>query len=240
MMPPQGEPVLTEAMKDFIKRWIQNGARDGATAARPLPALQFATLPPYPLGILRVYAEDGKATPFREKVREALALLKAPNANPPLQEFFGRNLNLNNQQQVNTFLNGIAQTQQEIGLVQFRYDTMLEELDGMQDGRAKETRRWRALYDFARARLAARIAFMYEYNVLLGQMRRERPPLDPAKQTGWQLMPVAKVTDRDADKYLRRAHEYLELIAADNAGTPWQFLAQRERKVPLGLEWRAR
>ncbi|OAI46320.1 hypothetical protein AYO44_11505 [Planctomycetaceae bacterium SCGC AG-212-F19] len=242
MMPPKGEPQVTAAEKATIRQWIMTGAKDNKEAAfaTDLPGLQYDVLPPFPAGLLRAYADDGKNTPLREKVREAIALLKNPQHNEPFPVVFHRKFDPANQQQVNLFQNSLAQTQQEMGLRQFQLDTVLEELDILEKDRGKEGKRWQALFDFVRARLAARIAYMYEYNVKLGEMRKERPAFDPTKHTGWELVPVAKITDRDAEKYAKRASAFLEQLATDHAATPWELLAKRERHNPLGLEWRAR
>ena len=123
------------------------------------------------------------------------------------------------------------------GLVMFKLDTMLEDLEGFKDDRAKECKRWQANYDFVRARLAVKIAYIYEWNARLGDMRKQFPPMDPMIHKGWQLAPSQKITDRDADKYALRAKAYWKQLSQENAGTPWAWLAKREQLISLGLEW---
>ncbi len=58
--------------------------------------------------------------------------------------------------------------------------------DDAATGRAKETKRWQVNYDFTLARLEAQIAYLFEYQSMLGQMRKQLPDLGPG-QTGWRL-----------------------------------------------------
>jgi len=228
-MPPQGFPQLTAAEKDTIKKWILTGAKDNKEAAltSDVPGLDFDALPPFASGRLAAYAPDDKTTPLREKLREAIALLKEPGNNELLPEEFPRNFN------------AIAY-QQRLGLLQFKLDTVLDELDGLQDDRAKEPKRWQSIFDFVRARIAARCAHLAERNAKIGELRKGLPPFDAANHTGWQLVPAEKLADRDAQKYAQRARGYLDGLRTANAGTPWESLAKREKQVALGLEWRAR
>jgi len=197
--------------------------------------VNFDSLPPFPLDKVAAYADDGGMSPLREKVREAVQLLKENNQQ--FQEVFVRNFNPDNAQQSGNFKNQVAAIQMNAGLVQFKLDTVLEELDGMQDQRAKEPKRWQANYDYVRARLSAKIAYVYEYNAKLGDMRKEYPTMDPMIHKGWQLASKEKISDRDADKYAKRSKQYLEQLAKENAGTPWELFAKRDRITALGLDW---
>src|SRR5262249_24102905 len=135
------------------------------------------------------------------------------------------------------FKNQIAQIQQNSGLVQFKLDTILEELDGLQADRAKEPKLWQANFDYVRARLAAKIAYVYEYNAKLGEMRKDFPEMDPNIHKGWQLVAKEKISDRDADKYAKKGKQYLDQLAKDTAGSPWELFAKREKIAALGLDW---
>jgi hypothetical protein len=197
--------------------------------------LTFDSMPPYPADKVAPYKDDGGNSPLREKVREAVDLLKQNNQQ--FQELFLRNFNPDNQQQSTNFKNQISQIQMNAGLIQFKLDTVLEELDAMQPDRAKEPKLWQANYDYVRARLAAKIAYVYEYNAKLGEMRKEYPAMDPMIHKGWQLVAKGKISDRDADKYAKRARQYLEQLAKDTAGSPWELFAKREKITALGLDW---
>jgi hypothetical protein len=125
-------------------------------------------------------------------------------------------------------------------LLQFKLDTMLEELEGVKMERAKEPKLWQANFDYVRARLAVQIAYVYEYNAQLGQMRKGVLGLDRNNQTGWQLVPNATIMDRDAAKYARKARTLLETLARDNPGGDWERIGQQEAAVAeAGLQWKA-
>jgi hypothetical protein len=119
-------------------------------------------------------------------------------------------------------------------------DDALEEMesDAVKAQRRKESPRWQANYDFMLARLWAQIAFLYEYQSLLGSMRREFPARDPAVHTGWRLAAATTLQgDSRGKKLARESRKLLDKVAKDNAGTPWAVLAKREKLTALGLEW---
>jgi uncharacterized caspase-like protein len=199
--------------------------------------LNLETLPPYAADKLAGYKDDGGNSQLREKVREAIDELKKASQTQ-FQEVFLRTFDPNNQQQANQFKNQIAQIQQnQIGIIQFKLDSVLDELDRMEADRAKENKRWQALYDFIRARLSAKLAYYSEYNYQLGQIRKEFPMIDPNIHKGWQLAAREKIADREAEKSAKKAKGYLDQIAKDNPGTPWEFIAKREKITALGMEW---
>jgi hypothetical protein len=202
--------------------------------------LNFDSMPPYPQKSLAAYKDDGKAgSPLlREKVSEAITLLKSNEINQALQEVFVKNFQTGNAQQENAFKNQLTQIQMGTGLVIFKLDSMLEELDALTADRAKETKRWQAYYDYVRARLSAKIAHVYEYNAQLGEMRKEFPEMDPNIHKGWQLAAKEKISEPVAAKYGKRAKEYLDTLAKENAGTPWELMGKREKVTALGLEWK--
>jgi hypothetical protein len=180
-------------------------------------------------------ALGNKATDFQGQVAAAAEVL--------LDADKGITLEFNvpatgNQQILNQFKNNLTQVQMNVGLTMFKIDTALEELDGLTKQRAREPRPWQARYDYVRARLAAQVAFLYEYNAQLGQMRKETPALDPNKQTGWRLVPHDTFTDRDASKYARKAKNLLTALAKDHAGGDWELIAREEMTtVETGLQW---
>jgi hypothetical protein len=105
--------------------------------------------------------------------------------------------------------------------------------------RDKETKRWQANYDFTVARMETQIAFLYEFQSMLGQIRKELPMRDPAVHGGWVLAASETLTgDSAGKKMFASSRKILDQIAADNAGTPWEILAKREKFTALGLEWK--
>jgi hypothetical protein len=112
----------------------------------------------------------------------------------------------------------------------------------MAAGRAADrepSRRWRVHYHYVRGRLLAHIAFLYEYQSALGQMRKQPPRLAEGDD-GWRLEPVKKMQgDEMGKKVARMARNALEGVADDHPGTPWQYLARRALRAPQGLTWRS-
>jgi hypothetical protein len=119
-------------------------------------------------------------------------------------------------------------------------EDILAELDKAGPRREQETPRWQANHDYVRARLLAQIAYLYEYQSALGQMRKELPPRDPRTQGGWALAASPDMRgDAVGKKAAKAAVKLLDRLIADHKGTPWEVLAEREKALPLGLEWRA-
>lgn len=172
------------------------------------------------------------------KVCEAAELLLQSQQPPLLKEFSAPDLG--NQQQCNAFKSQLAQIQMNIGLVQFKLDSMTEELDNVKNDRGKQTKTWQAHFDYVCAHTNARMAHVYEYNFQLGQMRKEFPPLDPAQQQGWKLVSGGAIRDRDAAKYAKNAKVHLERLIQQQAGTAWEKAGKAELPVvESGLQWEA-
>ncbi|MFN4261172.1 MAG: caspase domain-containing protein [Gemmataceae bacterium] len=194
--------------------------------------LTYDTLPPFSATALRDYNSDSNMTPMRQAVKDAVdVLVKHAKAFPdrfPLQR--------GNE---NEFKEGIIQIQKLPALAQYEMEEALEELRKYQMDRESETsKRWQANYDYVMARLIARIAYVHEYNFLLGQMRRELPEHDPDVHSGFQLSSRERPqSGREIRNLVKEAHELLEKIVEEHPGTPYEILAKREKFTTLGLEW---
>jgi hypothetical protein len=141
----------------------------------------------------------------------------------------------------NRFKEMVANDGKQVARIMSSLDEVLEELqEAGAKGRAAEPKRWQANYDFVLARLQAQIAYLYEYQSMLGQMRKELPPYDPALHRGWRLAAQTSLQGDAAGKKLyKSSQKILEKLAKDNPGTPWEVLAKREKLTALGLEWQA-
>lgn len=115
-------------------------------------------------------------------------------------------------------------------------------LDALADTLADEkSPYWQATFKYAQAQVRARLAFMHEYNLLLGNVRTDSlPARDPKKgETGLQLVSVEKLkSKKDVQDTAAAARELFDAVAKDHAGTPWAVAAKRARAEALGLEWR--
>jgi len=127
-----------------------------------------------------------------------------------------------------------------VALILAAIDEVLEELQSKEvvEARDGESKRWKANYDFILARTHLERAYLFEYQSMLGLMRKEFPPRDPALHQGWKLASQPNLQgDSNGKKSAKEAHKLLNKIAKDNAGTPWEVLATREKLTNLGLEW---
>jgi hypothetical protein len=139
----------------------------------------------------------------------------------------------------NRFKDMVTADGREVARILLHLTEALDELKTAgEEGRDAEPKRWQANYDFVLARLEAQVAYVYEYQSMLGQMRKELPPRDMALHGGWRL---AAQTDLQGDAVGRKlataSRKLLDKIAKDHAGTPWEVLAKREKLTALGLKW---
>ncbi len=115
-------------------------------------------------------------------------------------------------------------------------------LDDLVKDRAAQPPRWQAHYDYARAVLKSRLAYMQEYNLAVGNvLTATLPEVDPKLgHDAYTLTPIetAKMKSKKAVKQLAAdAEELFEKLAVERKGTPWAVQARRDRAVPLGLSW---
>ena len=138
----------------------------------------------------------------------------------------------------NQFKNEVADRERQIAAILGELSEVYDELKGVKKMREGETKRWQANYDFTVARMEAQIAFIYEFQSMLGQIRKEFPPKEEF-HTKWVLASNEALTGDSAGKKLAASsRKILDQIATDHAGTPWEVLAKREKFTALGLEWK--
>ena len=99
--------------------------------------------------------------------------------------------------------------------------------------------RWQAHYDYVLAQLGARIAFLEEYSLMLGKIRKdELPELRYDVHTGWRLASCEKMqSGKEIKEMAAQAKRLFAKLIQEHPGTPWEILAKRERLTTLGLEW---
>lgn len=116
-----------------------------------------------------------------------------------------------------------------------------EHLEKVAEERSEEpSKRWQAHFDYVRAQLLARMAFLEEYDLMLGKIRKdEMPELEKGSQVGWRLVAREKMQGgKEVRDLANQARKLFAKIARDHAGTPWEVLARRSSHTSLGLEWR--
>jgi hypothetical protein len=198
-------------------------------------ALPAEALPPFPKEVLEPYLVEGAATPLREEVEKARALMSDLAQKPVLKDGYRAPGG-----DETRFKGEVKKDQMEVAQVIL---DLKEELEALQAAgkkhRKKESKRWQANYDYVLARLEAQIAYLDEYDALLGQMRKELPPRDPKQHNGWRLASLRELprSDSDAKKLAGEANKLLDKIGKDYPNTPWAVLAKRDKYSALGLEW---
>src|SRR5262249_33122371 len=120
-----------------------------------------------------------------------------------------------------------------------RLENVLEKLKDAGDQKDAAPKRWQANYTLIYARFQATLAYLEEYQSLLGSMRKEYPQHDPAVHTGWKMASKEKASDAMGKKLDRAARKLYADLAKDNPKTPYEVLGKRERLTALGLEWQA-
>jgi hypothetical protein len=107
----------------------------------------------------------------------------------------------------------------------------------------KETqpKRWQAHYEYARAVVKSRLAYMNEYNKLMGDVRTETlPPVDKMLgENQYRLVSSEKMkSKKDVQKIAEEAQEAYSNLITQYKGTPWAIQAKRDKAFSLGLFWR--
>jgi hypothetical protein len=202
--------------------------------------LPFEILPAYPKNKVALYQDDAANNDARAAVDEAVNLLKkhapafldtsAPLPPPPPPPA--------NAQQRAQFFGQITQRQMGLALVYNDLESKYEEMKLIADDFKKEDPQWRAAYLYVTAMVCYRMALFYEYNAMMGKVRKEElPPFDPQQHKGYRLVPQPKMSDRDAQKIAEGARRLLKQLAEDHKDTPWELVAKRELLTNLGLDW---
>jgi hypothetical protein len=115
-----------------------------------------------------------------------------------------------------------------------------DELSRVAEHRAAEPKRWQAHYDYARAMVKARLAYLNEYNKLMGDVRTETLPALDKKigQDSYKLASSEKMkSKKEIQNLAEEAQALFAKIIAEHKGTPWALQAKRDRVFSLGLVW---
>jgi hypothetical protein len=239
--------VLDEISLPPIKPAIGSG-EDKSLKIEMLPAFDAKTMAKY-----------GQAeSPLREKIRDVRVVLWAYSTAPePLdlkkavaEKRAELKLNLGILKDSfrapadeKAFQKQIGDEERDIGkilsnLKRLRADFIDSDGTG-KDRKNEPSKRWQVNYDYVLAHLEAEIAFLYEYQAMLGGMRKELPPKEPG-HNGWHMVATPAPTgDSDGKKMAKSSGKLYETLTVENPNTPWFVLAKRERMISLGLEWKS-
>lgn len=170
--------------------------------------------------------------PLRAAVEDAVDLLQKYGKTPLMEDFRGK---ANDQVKA-----AILETQREPARI---INELQEGLDAMRKAGERrdedKSRRWQAHYDYILAQLLARLAYVHEYNLMLGRLRQERlPELNPKVHGGWRLASREKLqSPKEVKDLAAESRKILDKLVKQHRGTPWEILAGQARLTALGLEW---
>ena len=223
--PPEGGAASRELVRKILEDIEAKMAKEGEMS------LKAETLPIFSAPRLAEYADDGKMTPFREEILKGAGLLKK-HARALKYDFMGTADNPVSKQFI---LNEQKDPARVLGELMGELET-LKELGAERD--EEKSKRWQANFDYVVARLEARIAAVFEYNYMLGQIRKDALPKREPKHLGFRLASQEKVQNPDAKKMAADSKKIFTKLAKEHQGTPWEVLAKRQSLNALGLEWK--
>jgi hypothetical protein len=218
------------ADRELVRNILQDiDAKMAREAATPLDAV---ALPPFSAMKMAEYRNDSEMTPLRQEVARAANLVKK-HAKAFQEEFRGNPT-------ANAIKQQILKRQHEPARAMAELMGQLETLKELEEeSKTEKSKRWQANYHYVVAKLHAHLAYIYEYNYMLGQIRKDAlPPRDSSKHTGWRLAASATLqSGSEGKKLAAEAKQRLEKLAKDHPGTPWEVMAKRQALTALGLEW---
>ncbi len=222
--------------------------------------LRYEALPPFEADNLDKFPPDNTPSELRDAIAHAQATLWAccPTPAPPELIEAVRKIKLSGELKgdlsmlkesyrapagggnaENQFKNAIQDDQKRVASILRVLEEELDSLKKAGEMKKDAPKRLQANYDFVLARLQMQIAYVYEYTSMLGAMRKEFPPRDPAVHSGWRLASRKKLGgDGTGRKLSQAADKLLNELIAKYPNTPWEILAKREKMSALGLEWK--
>jgi len=119
-----------------------------------------------------------------------------------------------------------------------KLETLIFKLEAFEPKKAMQPKRWQAHYDYALAHAKARLAYLHEYNLALGNIKTEiLPPRDTKLHDGYRLVSSPTMKVKKEKQYLVEAQEIFDQMITTYRGTPWAIVAKRDRALSLGLAW---
>jgi hypothetical protein len=239
-LPPKVVPKLPAALADAypvdeLRKLLEQVELPPIKIAQDEVPLRAEALPPFPAKVMAAYKDEGAETDLRKAIKAAVTAL-GKTRDKRLRDEWPVPADENAQKlQITDY------QRRELAGVQRELDEALGDLKkaGTPEKRAAEPRRWQAHYDFVLARLEEELAYLNEYQGLLGQMKKELPPIDRKVQNGWRVASQASLSDSAAKKLATDAKKLLDKIVKEYPNTPWEVLARRDRLTALGMEWQA-
>ncbi|HZU36650.1 MAG TPA: hypothetical protein VFA18_12105 [Gemmataceae bacterium] len=227
-IPPPGKAVADPRL---IQAILHETGEDIYRAGSP--AWNVATMPFFDASLAENYKDDGKTTPLRDAVRQALRLLKKHAAN--FEEEFRGNANA-------AVKKAVRMKQRLPARAMLEIEAALAKLESAKSEKPREkSKRWKANADFVTAKLQARLVYIYQYDLMLAKILKDQVPQPKkGKSSGARLAAEEKLDVQSGLEWRKRAEDARKAflkIARTYKGTPWEFLARREAVTALGLSW---
>ena len=225
-------------------------------ATHELP-ISYDALPPFSAEMLKKFQDDPNS-PLRQPVQDARAMLWAiyPDQPPSSLKVEVALARRNYPVQLSVLKDGypapssrdeaqfkkrVENDERHVAMLMRAVEDALMKLREPKVVEAREnekSKRWQANYDFMLARVEMQYAYLFEYQSMLGSMRKEFPPRNPELHSRWKLASQPKLQgDSIGKKSAKDAQKLLDKIIKNNTGSPWEVLAKREKLTNLGLEW---
>jgi hypothetical protein len=209
-------------------------------------ALQIEAMMPFSAKKLAPYQADYASLkeietnperfPLRAAVLDAVKLLRE-KFNPKNPELVLRDYFAGNNSEA--IKKEILKEQEKPADILSELNTVSRRLEKVGEKRDEEpSKRWQAHYDYVLAQVLARIAYLEEYSLMLGKIRKdELPPLE-AGHTGYRLASRERLqSGTEVRARVTASKKLFAKVARQHKGTPWEILAKREQLTALGLEW---
>ena len=193
------------------------------------PAVMRRYLPTYTSP--REYDRQVKASPLRQAILRAVDITRQRELKgTPRLEFAPTGDN---------FQDELREAQESVAynlhVVELALSTLADE-SLQEQYHAEVSPRWRAWYDLTMGRLLAMYVRSMEYNWACAVMKGKGSDFVNTKSNRWKFqaddqLNYGTLTERRASE----AKEFLERCLAENEGTPWAAIAQRELRYPFGF-----
>jgi hypothetical protein len=251
---PASQKLVAELLRDVGVPSLKGG--EGTSLD-----VDFKQLPPFSPDALKGYEADIKAdAKLRLAIHEARVALWAISSATPPPELQGAVREMQSRMRIEgagvggimkdryskpaaapaaekTFKDRLFEDSKAMSRVVAQLEDVLEKLKDAKEERDAAPKRWQANYDYILARFQAQLAYLEDYQMLLGSLRKEYPPHDPNIHSAWRMAAKEKASDSSGKKYDRAARKLYGDLAKACKGTPWEVLAKREKLTALGLEW---
>jgi hypothetical protein len=232
------------ASVDEIAKMLQVATLPGIRKDQEIPAT-LGQVYPFDPARMKEYAEDGVADdqilkdeakyPVRHAALTALQTIREKwtfGDNGLKEEFLG---DVDDKAKKNALddQNGPALIELELKERMLALEKAAAELPN------EKSKRWQALYQYAKAQIDLRWAFIEEYRGALGKIRTDSlPKPEKGKAAGYRLASAMKMTSKkDVLEKAEEARDALAKMAEDHKGTPWEVLAKMHKNIALGLKW---